>query len=374
MFRTPLIKLPHRYSCSIIGTCISIDELNKIRKKAKLYPKQRLSDYDVHRLFVGIAEERCYANRRLQKILDTKYKLIIREFMAVSENDAIAELWKKHLKIGSIAGAYWALLTHPQSSEELLSKAYGEVHMLSHLKGTSIRVNREELKILHARNQFLKQQREESLKKNQDTLSQKDKVIQQHKKELAQLQQEINALKVAKSSTPLATKDYTPFVFANSAIDHKIESLEEKNQAFSEKNNQLLAENHQLRSQLSSLHNGENTPACAASCNSAEYCQQNDLKGKCILYVGGREKQCGHFKQIIKEKNGRLIHHNGKNDGIHTLKSTLLQADTIMCPLDCISHEAMGIIKQYCKKSEKKLVLMSRSSLSAFERGLSHIE
>ncbi|HIQ07159.1 MAG TPA: DUF2325 domain-containing protein [Thiotrichaceae bacterium] len=376
LIRTPLHKLHHRYGCSIVGTCVTLSEINKIRKKAKLYPTTQLSDYDLHRLFVEITGERCYANRRLQKLLDTKYKMIINEFMATRDPEEITKLWHKHCKSGALAGAYWAILTHPNTSEELCTNAYGEVHMLSHLHGVSTRLETDDLKILKVKYTHLKQQQEASFRKNQKSLYEKDKVINQQKNKLLKLQQEINALKASQQPKQIAHQEES-FTFVNSTIDRKIAYLEDKNQQLQEQVQLLSDENHQLRNNLSQLHNAqyEVSQPTMTTCASAEYCQQHDLKGRCILYVGGRDKQCSHFKQIVHDKNGHFIHHDGgKDDGTQKLNSSLTKADTVMCPLDCISHEAMNIIKRYCKKEHKRLVLMPRSSLAAFEKGLSILD
>ncbi len=38
---------------------------------------------------------------------------------------------------GDIPGAYWATLTHPESSDKLVQKAFADVHMMSHLMGAT---------------------------------------------------------------------------------------------------------------------------------------------------------------------------------------------------------------------------------------------
>ena len=38
-------------------------------------------------------------------------------------------------------GPYWALMTHPRSTPALMVRAFGEVHMLSHLAGATNRAD-----------------------------------------------------------------------------------------------------------------------------------------------------------------------------------------------------------------------------------------
>ena len=54
-----------------------------------------------------------------------------------------------------IPGAYWAVLTHPQATEELVRHVFGEVHMLSHLVGAANRADIRRLRELETENAAL---------------------------------------------------------------------------------------------------------------------------------------------------------------------------------------------------------------------------
>jgi len=112
--------------------------------------------------------------------------------------------------------------------------------------------------------------------------------------------------------------------------------------------------------------------ACPESCTAD--CPNMDLRGRCILFVGGHPSQCSHFRHLVEQYNGRFIHHDGgREDGHFKLGSNLSQADAVLCPLDAISHDAMNWIKQHCEYNSKQLVMMPRSSLSAFVKGLKDV-
>jgi hypothetical protein len=49
----------------------------------------------------------------------------------------LRELWEEALKRGDIPGAYWAVLSHPAATEAIMRKAFGDVHMLSHMVGAA---------------------------------------------------------------------------------------------------------------------------------------------------------------------------------------------------------------------------------------------
>jgi len=48
----------------------------------------------------------------------------------------------------------------------------------------------------------------------------------------------------------------------------------------------------------------------------------------------------------------------------------LLKADLVICPIDCISHNAIDCVKRKCQKLNKRFIPLRRSSLSALARAL----
>lgn len=76
----------------------------------------------------------------------------------------------------------------------------------------------------------------------------------------------------------------------------------------------------------------------------------------------------------MEQNGGQFLHHDGGiGDGHARLASLLPKADAVLCPLDCISHDAMYRIKKFCKHNGKPLALLPRASLSAFTAGLHQV-
>jgi hypothetical protein len=257
--------------------------------------------------------------------------------------------------------------------------------MLSHISGTSMRVDLHELSLLRHENRVLKQQQQQAYQKHSRTLYEKDNQLRKHKKELQKQQQEINALKISLIRQPQQETDYSD---ESSSLrnklhlaEGKIMRLEQKAAIYqarweaaihkqSDQESQLIQVNEERKS-VESILESYLFAQQKKPCISSDYCSQKNLQGKCILYVGGRDKQCRHFKTLVESSNGQFIHHDGGlSDGSSKLNSTLAKADAVMCPLDCISHEAMIKVKKHCQFTAKKLVMMPRSSLSAFSKGL----
>jgi hypothetical protein len=391
--RTKLYQLPDWFHCSIIGTCLTLKELKQLGRAIKLSQLERLSDYDLHRIFVGIASEPSYGNRRIQKHLDKKYQYIIGQFIKVQEPHALASLWHDAQESGEVAGAYWALVTHPNISDNLLEKVYGEIHMLSHLSGASTRVDMQELSRLRERNRLLEKQMADSFAETQirlkekeaviDTLNQRLSTAQSAETQLREIQKELEILE--KEPVIAQLKKYQKELFTK--LTHEQERTKQLNeqleqwQLFTKQSKesyfhleQKFAQVTQERDSLEASLGRFLNSTCPDSCTMEENCPNMDLNGRCILFVGGRTRLCSHFRNLVEQYNGHFIHHDGgQEDGTFKLGSTLSQADAVLCPLDCISHEAMDRIKSHCKHNTKKLVMMPRASLSAFVKGLNEV-
>ncbi len=374
--RIPLNQLNHRFSCSIIGTCLSLKELKKLSRQIKLSGLDDTNEYDLHRIYVGIAAEKSYSNRRLQKLLDQKFQQVLKVFSVIETESELKQQWKNAQKTGDIAAVYWGLLTHPMTTEALIEEVYGDVHMLSHIAGASMRVDLHEFSLLRNEVKLLKNKQQQRYQKHSRTLYEKDALLRQHKKIIQKQQIELNAMAIAQVYKPQYKEE------DRRGTQYKIRQLEQKVAHYQSKwkraiNQQAilerqLAQNSEELSSMESIFNIHLLSEREKSCSlPSKQCQHEDLEGQCILYVGGRDKQCQYFKPLVENRNGQFMHHDGGlSDGKHHLNSVLRQADVVMCPLDCISHEAMIKIKKHCKIAEKPLVMMPRSSLSAFSKGL----
>ncbi|MCK5902601.1 MAG: DUF2325 domain-containing protein [Cocleimonas sp.] len=385
--RTPLSEIDRRMSCSIVGTCLTLKELQKLGRKMKISGLAQIKEYDLHHIYVRIANDKTPANRYLQKFIDHKFRDKIHQLSCIKEVDLLEKAWKKALKTGDIAATYWALITHPAVTIALIDEIYAEVHMLSHIAGASMRVDLHELSVIRRENQQLKRQQQQRYQKHNRTLYGKEALIRKQEKQLEKRQIEINALNVALMQTPYDDRSNTL-----QQTKHKLHSRKEKItfleqsvadyklkwESATTRQVSLQAQLGQTKEALNvveSLLESYLVKAHPNACGASNTCSHRDLKGQCILYVGGRDQQCRHFKPLVENNNGKFIHHDGGlSDGSSKLNSILVKADIVMCPLDCISHEAMIKVKKHCKISEKTLVMMPHSSLSAFSKGLNDID
>lgn len=95
------------------------------------------------------------------------------------------------------------------------------------------------------------------------------------------------------------------------------------------------------------------------------------LKGRSILCVGGRAKYYPVYHELVEAAGGHLFTFYGdSSDRIENLYELLEKTDMVICPVDCVNHQAYFTVKHYCMRSEKPCVLLDRSKLAVFQKGI----
>ena len=100
-------------------------------------------------------------------------------------------------------------------------------------------------------------------------------------------------------------------------------------------------------------------------------CAGLDLAGSCVLCVGGRAGLYPAYRRMVEISGGNLlIYRSGLPNGADQLPALLAHADMVVCPVDCINHYTYFAVKRYCKHSGKPCVLLDRSGLPTFRKGV----
>ncbi|THV21354.1 DUF2325 domain-containing protein [Peteryoungia ipomoeae] len=93
-----------------------------------------------------------------------------------------------------------------------------------------------------------------------------------------------------------------------------------------------------------------------------------------FLYVGGRDCQVAHLRQIASNFGAELIHHDGGlREAVSRIDTVLPSVDCVFCPIDCISHDACLRVKSGCKKFGKTFIPLRNGSKSSLERALQNL-
>ncbi|MFB9947767.1 DUF2325 domain-containing protein [Rhizobium puerariae] len=90
-----------------------------------------------------------------------------------------------------------------------------------------------------------------------------------------------------------------------------------------------------------------------------------------FLYVGGRDCQVAHLREIASKHGAELIHHDGGlREAVSRIDTVLPSVDCVFCPIDCISHDACLRVKTGCKKFGVTFIPLRNGSKSSLERAL----
>lgn len=384
--RHKLWDLERSLHCPVVGTCLTMGELRTLAKRRKIrFTYADPDDYDIHVAFVRAAREKSGISVFMQKLLDKRHRAAVTRFnRARSEND-LETLWNEALRDGSVAGAFWALVTHPAVTEDLRLKAYGQVHMLSHQIGMARRGDLRDLARLEKENAALREARETERSDFRRRLADRDREIRELRAQAETLRTRTpDAPKRVGEASQAETEGLRQLVeglrkrlatsgHRNATLRHR---LEEHERAYAGLEARGLAQADDLartRAELRSLESAwENAlqPCGKAACNDSEACPL-DLKGQCILYVGGRPNQACHFRQVVERSNGTFLYHDGGlDDGADRLSGALNQADAVLFPISCISHDATGRIRKLCERVGTPCVPIRSTGLGSFMDGL----
>lgn len=94
------------------------------------------------------------------------------------------------------------------------------------------------------------------------------------------------------------------------------------------------------------------------------------LAGKMILCIGGRASLYADYQKLVEIAGGHFIGYRGTDLKSDQLNKLLDQANIVICPVDCISHEDFFLVKNYCTLTGKICTFLAQSTLPNFQQGL----
>jgi cell division protein FtsB len=355
--------------CSIIGTCLSAAELRQFFGRLGDASAKTASDHTLHSYGVSAAGKHDLVGKLLNKTLDHSHEAAIRRFAKASTQSQVRDLWLEAFEQGGIPGAYWALLTHPATDRPLIEEVFGQVHMLSHMIGSSNRVDIVRLRKL-----------ERELGERDDKLSRQEARLSESSREHSALLRKIEVLEMevrrqeiaARTANELTTGALTtPAVLQrldaekahSSQLAARVAHLEheiKKTQRFAAA---LHKQNDQLQREVTALE-AELRPDDA---EQADHSAAGDLHGVTVLYVGGRPGLIEQLKAIVTRRGGTMLAHDGGlEENPAALPGLISRADATLFPVDCVSHAAVGQIKKCCRDGHKPFIPLRTASVASF--------
>jgi hypothetical protein len=368
---------------------LALPDLRKMAAKARVTLPADAPDYRLHGMFTRAAAapgptEKGLA-RLMDKALEKRHARALTQFRRAGSAEDLEALWIDALKAGDIPGPYWALMSHPLSPKTLLEQAFGEVHMLSHLVGASNRADVRHLAEMEAAHSQLETQLAEIEARRQRDLEMKQG-------EIAQLR---SALEEERGRTRAMARRLEK-LGEGGCQDLRVQTLEAAMEGLRDRLNReawradrLQGKLSEAERRLSDVHADRDALRTRLSDHLADLRSMEailhgevngqptappDLGGRTVLYVGGRARAIPGLRKLVETSNGRFLHHDaGREDGRAHLSDLLASADMVVCPVDCVSHDACLKCKRACKDRGTPFAPLPSSGMGAFARYLSAI-
>ncbi|MFK0164901.1 DUF2325 domain-containing protein [Rhizobium sp. NPDC090279] len=359
-------ELAPMFHCSIVGTCLTTTELRQVLAKVGDIDTKTATDHALHSRGVRAAGQRDIAAKLLNKALDRRHERILKQFSKLSTPVEIKAQWDRAVDDGDISGAYWAVMSHPASGRPLMNDIFGEVHMLSHLVGSSSRLDLARLRRL----QLDVEARDEKIARQEARLqaAAEDNILLQ--KRIEELEAGLRRAQAFAGETFPASADQRQEV----RLSEKLQAAEERAEAYEKRlaqsetkladaQSQAFAfaeENLALKRELDLL---EATIAVAADPAAVT---SSDGHGT-LLYVGGRPNLFDRLRKLAESRNIELLFHDGGvEDNLSLLPAMVGRASSAVFPVDCISHSAADMVKRLCRESDKPYLPLRSASLASF--------
>ncbi len=392
--RRKLWEIDGRLHCSIVGTCLSIAELKKINARLNRRIRKGVEDYDLHVDSVRMAGQPGDMSKLINKLLDRKYQKAIRRYGRAGSEEALRALWDESVADGDIPGPYWAIMSHPLASDELAARAFGSVHMLSHLVGAANRADIRRLRDLEQEAADLRDDLEKARRRSAYERSALRREVETQAERISELTQQLaatrddsdrletleGALRALEDGTEIAELRRTVEALSTRLEESsaRAERLAELSMQQSMRIEAQDAEAHALSDRL--VEAEADRDRLEAICASRSWAPGEadsdlpsdvDLRGGTLVYVGGRARLVPYFRGLVEQANGQFVHHDGGlEESSSRLGEILSQGDVVLCPIDCVSHAACRRAKQFCKRSSKPFLPLRSAGLSSFVGGL----
>ncbi len=384
------------YSCPIVGTCLTTAELRKLATRVQLILPPGASDYELHGCFVTLAKRADRPAKIVQKYLDKKFYRQMKRFAKAETDEQIWALWSEMADAGDIPGAFWSVMRHQGASEKVLAQIYGEVHMLSHLVGASTRADLRRLAETQAKVDRL----ETALAERKTVLRD---AVAVWKRRAMDLERDLAAERARREKAErerislrelLETKSVAELDRDRKALAAQLErtqdllllsEAESRRQALIIEGNyreeallrsQLTERDHEVEAlELALLESLQPQTPCGGACDNPAACPCPRLRGKCVLYVGGRSGLKGQYRLLGERFGCQVLHHDGGvEQSPHHLQQLLTKADAVVCPVDCVSHDACAMVKRMCRGSMKPVLFARSSGLSSLASSLAALD
>jgi hypothetical protein len=258
----------------------------------------------------------------------------------------------------------------------LMSRIFGEVHMLSHLVGAANRADIRRLRQLEEEKTALEAKVARQQTHLGDTLSARDRKIQDLTHALGKMMAEREARDESGRVNGGAVSDDGAIVGVVAELERRLtmearrrehaeRRLVELSRRLAERDSRhaaLARREQELREELDTIE-AALSPSAKGECGRDEVI---DLQGLSLLYVGGRASATAHLRGLAERHAATFLHHDGgieDRDGL--LAGLIHRSDAVLFPVDCISHRAVAAVKRLCRQAGKPYVPLRSAGMTS---------
>ncbi len=379
--RARLWDLDDKLHCPIIGTCISIEELQRFARRFQ-FAGPTDDDFTVHVEAVGLARKRNPVSEAVQRHLEKKFHLVVERFAKLKSDAELRQQWIECCARGEVAGPLWAVCTHRAVSAETRQRAYTDVHMLSHQVGAGQADDARRLAYLEGENAELKRSHSRELALLRQQLADVSAGLARREGALEQaavLQKRLQRFESGQAYIEMGQR-LLALQTSHEALlgtSRQLQDMERQLKESREELRRLLAERDaavEEREAMAHVLQLREAPVCGntgsedcAGCSEA-------LTARCVLYVGGRASLLAQYRQLAERLGITLIHHDGgQEESLSRLPELIRGADAVVCPTDRISHNAYYHVKAHCKRVGKPCLFYRGGGVSGFAVAMARV-
>ena len=369
-----LWEIDRNMMCSVIGTCLSMEEARRIGNRfgAKCDDETQI-DSVIHAMLVRDCQEQNIISTQVNKFLNKKFSGLVRVFQSLKTSEAVLENWQRLLSEGIIPGGYWAAITHNILTIEHKTRIFSDVHMLSHLVGSS---NQSLIKRLVEYENSIKRL-EARHGNSQRKLQQK---IEEQEKTIVILKDKAKTLNLAIKNRPAShvrTESKPCHESKLRILRQRHKRLYEEKQEIQDTADVRLRRIHDAERKIKILENNLQSLELAVQYASGtnqknEHLQLNNIS---ILYVGGLQSSTKAMETLVQNLGGKLVHHKGGSGkkALSDLPTLVSNADAVIVPMDHVSHASALEAKRACKLLQTPYMPVKSSGLGALATALTEI-
>jgi hypothetical protein len=375
--RRRLWEFENHAFCPMIGVCLPMGALRRLVNKV-VGGQTMAQDYELHCGVITECKQRSPLSNAVQRELDQRYVLPLRQSALCKTTEALAVWWKEQADL-ELGGALWATLTHARCTLELENRVLAEVHMMQHQVGVARRVDVKRFEALLDENTTLARELAQAQQRCTRLAEEQARSAGEQQVQVMQLRAQL----IARQSLELALREDLQTLEATAPDLRSRVELARVTQQQTEKIHTLerallIAQQdkerrtRQLDVQAAALARQESHQAAQVSPTPELPVRLDD---RSVLCVGGRPASVPLYRHIVEGTGGRFLHHDGGDEeSVARLDATLAAADLVICQTGCISHNAYWRVKDYCKRTGKQCVFVENPGTACLKRALSTLQ